>query len=48
MYGLRFDGRRHDIGNKVDFIKTNILFGLQRDDIREELAAFIKDIARDL
>lgn len=48
MYGLRFDGRRHDIGNKVDFIKTNILFGLQREDMREELAHFIKGIAREL
>ena len=46
MYGLRFQGRRHDIGNKVDFIKTNILFGLEREDIRDELSAFIKDIAR--
>ena len=26
MYGLRFDGRRYDIGNKLDFIKTNIIY----------------------
>jgi UTP--glucose-1-phosphate uridylyltransferase len=48
MYGLRFEGRRHDIGNKVDFIKTNILFGLEREDMREELSRFIKGIAREL
>jgi UTP--glucose-1-phosphate uridylyltransferase len=48
MYGLRFDGRRHDIGNKVDFIKTNILFGLQREDMRKDLAAFVKAVAREL
>ena len=27
MYGRRIDGVRYDIGNKLDFIKTNILFG---------------------
>ena len=45
MYGLRFDGVRYDIGNKLDFLKTNIAFALKRDDIAEGLRAYIKDIA---
>jgi len=45
MYGLKFDGARYDIGNKLDFIKTNILFGLKRDDLRNELRAFIDELA---
>lgn len=45
MYGLRFDGMRYDIGNKLDFIKTNVLFGLERDDMADDLRAFIKDLA---
>jgi UTP--glucose-1-phosphate uridylyltransferase len=40
MHGLRFWGKRHDIGNKLDFIKTNIEFGLQREDISRDLAEF--------
>ena len=48
MYGLRFDGKRHDIGNKLDFIKTNIEYGLKRPDIAPGLAAFIKDLAAGL
>jgi len=48
MYGLRFDGVRYDIGNKLDFIKTNIVFGLKRTDMKEDLQSFIKDIAKDL
>ncbi len=48
MYGLHFDGKRYDIGSKVDFVKTNIEFALQRDDMREELAAFIKALAETL
>jgi UTP--glucose-1-phosphate uridylyltransferase len=45
-YGLKFTGRRYDIGNKLDFIKTNLLFGLERDDLREDLKAFISELAR--
>ena len=33
IYGLKFDGKRHDIGNKLDFIKTSVLFGLKHQDI---------------
>ena len=42
MYGLRFAGKRHDIGNKLDFLKTNIEFGLKRPDIGADLAIFLK------
>jgi len=43
VYGLSFEGRRHDIGNKLDFLKTNIAFALQRDDMREPLLAFLRE-----
>jgi len=48
MYGVRFDGTRYDIGNRLDFLKTNIAFGLRRDDLREPLAEYLRDIARGL
>ena len=48
MYGLRFDGRRHDIGNKLDFVKTNVIYCLKRDDLGPDLRRFIKDLAREL
>ncbi len=41
-YGVRFEGRRHDIGNKLDFIKTNITFALQRDDMRGALLEYLQ------
>ncbi len=47
MYGLKFQGARYDIGNKLDFIKTNIIFGLKRPEIQEDLLSFIKDICND-
>jgi UTP--glucose-1-phosphate uridylyltransferase len=42
LHGLRFDGQRHDIGNKLDFIKANIHFGLLRDDIAPALRSYLK------
>ena len=43
MFGLCFAGKRHDIGNKLDFLKTNIEFGLKRPEIVSELYAFLKE-----
>jgi len=48
MYGLHFDGIRHDIGSKIDFLKANIAFALQRPDMAEDLKAYIKEIAAKL
>ncbi len=45
MYGLRLDGKRCDIGNKIGFIRTNIEFALKRPDMAEELRAYIKELA---
>lgn len=44
MYGLRFEGKRHDIGNKLDFIKANIELGFQRSDVCGELVTYLKGI----
>ncbi len=48
MYGLRFHGTRYDIGNKLDFLKTNVIFGLDRDDLGGEFKEFILRAARNL
>lgn len=44
LHGLRYDGARHDIGNKLDFIKANIHFGLQRADIAPALRDYLKTL----
>ena len=44
LHGLRFDGQRHDIGNKLDFIKANIHFGLLRDDIAPALRSYLQSL----
>ena len=46
MYALRFEGTRYDIGNKLDFIKTNLIFGLKQPDMARDLRAFVRGLAR--
>ena len=45
MYALRFNGTRYDIGSKLDFLKTNILFGLKQKELAEPLRAFLRQQA---
>ena len=48
MYGLKLSEKRYDIGNKLDFLKTNIEFALHREDVGPDLQAYIKEIADQL
>ncbi|MFP4059342.1 MAG: UTP--glucose-1-phosphate uridylyltransferase GalU [Bacteroidota bacterium] len=48
MYGLRFKGQRHDIGSKIDFLKTNVLYGIQREDIGTEFKEWLVELAKQL
>lgn len=45
MYGLQLKEKRYDIGNKLDFLKTNIEFALHREDVGPGLRDYIKEIA---
>lgn len=42
VYGFRFEGKRYDCGSKAGYIKATIAFALARDDLKDEVAAFIK------
>lgn len=42
LIGYQFEGRRHDIGDKVGFLTANIALGLRRDDIGPQLREFLK------
>ena len=41
-------GKYYDCGNVTQYLKTNIEMALKRPDIKPDLAAFIKDLAKDL
>jgi len=44
IYGVKFDGKRYDVGNKLDFIKTNIEFGLKNKEIGSQLQEYLKEL----
>jgi len=46
IYGLQFEGRRHDIGNKLDFLKTNVLYGLKREDLAEDFKEWLVKLVK--
>jgi UTP--glucose-1-phosphate uridylyltransferase len=48
MYGMKFNGKRYDIGNKMGFLKTNIEFGLKDPEIRDSLKDWLKEFAGEL
>lgn len=48
MYGLRFKGTRYDIGNKLDFLKTNIIYGLMHEEISDPLRVWLKEFSKEL
>lgn len=41
---LLFEGERFDLGNKMEWLKTNIAVAYMREDYREELMAYIKTL----
>ncbi|MBM4148618.1 MAG: UTP--glucose-1-phosphate uridylyltransferase GalU [Lentisphaerae bacterium] len=47
-HGLRFRGKRFDAGNKLDFIKTNIVFAMHNPELKKDLSDFIRELAGSL
>ena len=42
FHGVRFEGRRFDCGDRVGFVHANVAFALARDDLREDVEAFLR------
>lgn len=45
FHGLRFEGQRFDCGDKVGFLQANVAFALDREDMRGEVAEYIRELA---
>ena len=41
VIGLRFEGRRFDCGSKAGMLKATVALALAREDLRDELDAFL-------
>ena len=48
MTGVDFTGTRYDMGNKFGILKANIEVGLNHPETKDELKAYIKDLAQKL
>ena len=44
VYGFTFEGKRHDTGNKLGFLKATIEFALKRPDLGEDLREYLKSL----
>jgi UTP--glucose-1-phosphate uridylyltransferase len=42
LYAYEFDGRRYDLGDKLEWLKITFDVALSRDEFRDELIAYIK------
>ncbi|RVU18709.1 UTP--glucose-1-phosphate uridylyltransferase [Methylobacterium oryzihabitans] len=47
FFGLRYRGKTYDTGSKLGFLTANLAYGLQRDELREDLKREIAELLRD-
>lgn len=45
VYGVVFRGRRYDTGDRADWIKANLLLGVDHEELGEELTAWVLEFA---
>lgn len=48
VYGVVFKGRRFDTGDKLSYLKANVILAAERDDLGSELRTWIKEFAAEL
>jgi UTP--glucose-1-phosphate uridylyltransferase len=48
VLAYKFEGKRYDIGNKLDYLITEVEFGVQRDDLGYEFRQFLKEFVKTL
>jgi UTP--glucose-1-phosphate uridylyltransferase len=44
IYAYVFEGRRHDTGDKLGFLKATVDFALQRDDLGAEFREYLRGL----
>lgn len=44
VYGFRFSGQRYDCGSKSGFLQATVAFGLEREDLRDDLYEYLQSM----
>lgn len=48
VYGVVFNGRRFDTGDKLSYLKANVILAAENDDLGEDLRQWIKEFAAEI
>ena len=48
IYAYNFEGRRYDVGDKLGFLEATIDFALKRDNLRDDLLDYMKNIIKNI
>ncbi len=46
VYGYRFRGQRFDCGSKAGFLQATVAFAMARDDLREDLSRYLREMVQ--
>jgi len=46
LLGVRFQGTRHDAGDRLGYLKANVAYALKRPDLREPLLAWLREVVK--
>ena len=44
IYGFTFEGKRHDAGDKLGFLKATVEFALKREDLGKDFREYLKGL----
>ena len=44
LVGVRFQGERHDAGDRLGYLQANVAYALKRPELREGLLAFLRKV----
>lgn len=44
IFGFNFEGTRFDCGSKAGFVMANLAYALEREDLRDDIQSFIREI----
>ncbi len=48
VFGMTFQGKRYDVGDKLGYLQATVEFALAREDLREGFRLYLKSICKDL
>src|SRR5699024_10119918 len=48
VYAYDFEGKRHDVGEKLGFVQTTIEFALKNEEIKDEFKQYLLEIVEQL